>query len=290
MADEDNGTQVNEVEQKARVMGWRPQEEYKGTAPWVDAETFVKRGEEVLPIVNATNKRLRETVDSQNARLLELERLNKANAAALEELVASNREVRAERAEQTVEQIEAQIIQAREAGDMQTELTLLRQHATAVTAAAKAKEKPAPQNTNQSTNGGDMTQTAAFQQFLQQNPWFNTDPVMRAASIEIQNELVRNGKISAATSQSDRLEMVAEATRQRFGMKDNGRRGDNRVEGGGGPGAGTQHGTTGKSYADLPADAKEACAKAAKRLKIGEGQKYKTVADWQAEYARIYYS
>lgn len=290
MADEDN-TQVNETEAKARVMGWRPQEEYEGKAPWVDAETFLKRGEEVLPIVNASNKRLRETVDAQNARLVELERINKANAAALEELVAANREAVVERSERTVEQIEAGIVEAREAGNVQEELNLLREHAAAVTKLNTAKEKPRPQPAAQPNGGQDPSQTPEFQQFLRDNPWWQTDSVMRAASIEINNQLYREGKITAVTSQAERLEMVAEATRQRFGMKDNGKRGgSNRVEGGGGPGSGTGGSSTGTTYANLPPEAKEACAKAAKRLKIGEGQKYKTVEDWQKEYARIYFS
>lgn len=41
-----------EVEEKARSMGWVPEDDFRGDPDrWVDAETFVKRGEEVLPIV-----------------------------------------------------------------------------------------------------------------------------------------------------------------------------------------------------------------------------------------------
>lgn len=45
---EDLGT----VEDRARRMGWSPQEEFRGDkAKWVDATTFVKNGEESLPIL-----------------------------------------------------------------------------------------------------------------------------------------------------------------------------------------------------------------------------------------------
>lgn len=48
-----------DFEQEARAEGWVPKEEFKGDeSKWVDAETFVKRGEEILPIVNAKNRKL----------------------------------------------------------------------------------------------------------------------------------------------------------------------------------------------------------------------------------------
>lgn len=294
MADENIDTGPTEVEQRARRMGWRPQEEFTGDeGQFVDAATFIKRGEEVLPIVNATNKRLRERVDTQEARLLELERTNRANAAALEAIQTTNQEHVVERAEQTIDQIEAGIITARENNDMQAELTLLRQHAEAVTKLGKAKEKPTTIATHTAAgNGGaDPAQTPEFRQFLSDNPWWSSDSVMRAASIEIQNQLVREGKIPSGMSQADRLELVGEATRAKFGMKDNGRRGGhNRVEGGGGPGSGGTTNSSSQPYSSLPDAAKEACTKAARHLKIGKGEKFATVEDWQKEYTRIYYA
>lgn len=292
MADED----VRDYDVEARKIGWKPKEEFRGDpAKFTDAETFVKRGEEFLPIIKASNRNLQETVESQNARLLELERINKANAMALEELQTSNREQTVQTAQRTIEDIAEQIAAAREAGNVQEELALLREHAEVTTTLEKAKQKPAPrqQPSNGIGNGTqDMTKTPAFQQFLTDNPWWNDDPVMRAASIEIQNGLYREGKISDGTPQADRLEAVAEATRKRFGIKDNGRRGaPSRVEGGGGPGAGGSGSSGGgKSYSDLPEEAKAACSKAAKRLKIGKGLRYETIEAWQNSYAKTYFS
>ena len=51
---------TTEVEQAAREMGWRPKEEFRGdTAKWVDAETFVSRGENFIPILRADREKLR---------------------------------------------------------------------------------------------------------------------------------------------------------------------------------------------------------------------------------------
>jgi hypothetical protein len=278
------------IEERAKAQGWKSKEEFKGDeSNFVEAEEYVRRGEEVLPFVKATNRRLTETVEQLQARLETQERINRANASALEEIQSTNHEVVVERAEQTVEEIEAGIMQAREAGDTATELSLLRKHATAVTAFEKAKEKPPIKQQQQQANAAE---TPEFKAFLRENPWWQEDAVMRAASIEINNQLIREGKVTAATSQAERLEMVAEATRAKFNMKDSGRRGGpSRVEGGGSDSTrSTGNNGGGKSYSDLPDEAKVACDKAAKRLKIGEGQKYKTVDDWRKSYAGIYFS
>lgn len=282
-----------EIEERARAQGWKPKEEFKGDPEqFVEAAEYVRRGEEVLPFVKATNRRLNGTVEQLQTRLEASERMVRANAAALEEVQTANREAQVERAEQTVEQIEAAIVDAREANDVQTELVLLRKHATAVTAAAKAKEKPAVKEEPRTNGSADLTKTPEFKEFLQENSWWQDDAVMRAASIEIQNQLYREGTITSATPMSERLTIVAEATRAKFGMKDSGgRKRTQRVESGGGPGGGNNSSSeSGKSFSDLPEDAKIACDKAAKRLKIGEGQKFKTVDDWRKSYAKTYFS
>lgn len=46
-------------ESDARAMGWSPEEEFKGDKKqWIDAKTFVERGEQMMPILKAQNKAL----------------------------------------------------------------------------------------------------------------------------------------------------------------------------------------------------------------------------------------
>lgn len=292
MADEQTN-EGRDYAAEATAIGWKPKEEFRGDPDrWVDAERYVKRGEEFLPIVQSSNRKLKETVDSQNSRILELERTNKANALALEAIQETNREQTVQTAQRTIEDIAVQISAARESGNVTEELALLREHAEVTTKLETAKKPPVKQQQQQAPpNGtGDMSKTPAFQDFLKNNSWWQTDAVMRAASIEIQNQLYTEGKISDATPQAERLELVADATRKRFGIKDSSRRGaPNRVEGGGGPGAGSSGGTD-KSYSDLPGDAQVACDKAAKRLTFGEGKRYKDIAAWRQSYTNTYFS
>jgi hypothetical protein len=48
-------------------------------------------------------------------------------------------------------------------------------------------------------------------------------------------------------------------------------------------------GSGSKTYASLPADAKEACDRQGKRL-VGQGKAFKDVAAWQSHYAKLYYA
>ena len=49
LADEQQTEQPRDIEAEARKHGWRPKEEFKGDpARWTDAETFVKRADEVM--------------------------------------------------------------------------------------------------------------------------------------------------------------------------------------------------------------------------------------------------
>ena len=52
---------VGAVEKEARSQGWVPKEEFRGPEnAWVDAAEFVERGQKILPILQANNRRLME--------------------------------------------------------------------------------------------------------------------------------------------------------------------------------------------------------------------------------------
>lgn len=62
------------VESEARAEGWRPLEEFDGPEErWVDAETFVKRGREINPILRKNNARLQKEVDALKSSLTQME-------------------------------------------------------------------------------------------------------------------------------------------------------------------------------------------------------------------------
>lgn len=61
----DNG--AIDYEAKARSMGWAPPEDFKGDpSKHIDAETFVKRGEEIMPILKARLKGLEKRLEQSD--------------------------------------------------------------------------------------------------------------------------------------------------------------------------------------------------------------------------------
>src|SRR5690606_35489735 len=62
-----------DYEAQAKSMGWVPQDEWKGDPDkWTDAQEYVERGEQVLPILRANNRRLQDdllTLKNQNGTL-----------------------------------------------------------------------------------------------------------------------------------------------------------------------------------------------------------------------------
>jgi len=51
--------EVNPVEEEARAQGWVGKDEFRGSDDdWVDADTFVKRGKEIMPILRKNNEKL----------------------------------------------------------------------------------------------------------------------------------------------------------------------------------------------------------------------------------------
>lgn len=66
-------------EAEASKMGWQPEEKFKGDkSKWVDAKSFVERGEEVLPIVKAELRKTREELAEFRKTADEFAAFNKA--------------------------------------------------------------------------------------------------------------------------------------------------------------------------------------------------------------------
>ncbi|MDE2106523.1 MAG: hypothetical protein KGL39_55425, partial [Patescibacteria group bacterium] len=81
------------VEERAGAMGWVPQEKFRGDPEkWVDAETFVQRGEQVMPILKHNNEKLQAEIASLKGELGKVTSLFQASQEAVEELKKFNSE------------------------------------------------------------------------------------------------------------------------------------------------------------------------------------------------------
>lgn len=234
---EETGEADNEVidvpvEDRARDMGWRPKEEFKGDeSRWVDAETFVKRGEEILPILKANSRKDKEALDAAKAEIAEM----KATFAEFRQYHSKTEQRAMEKAKK---ELEREMAEAVEAGDHKA----VREIAADMAALSQNVQTDADGNPYQTP---DHAKTLS--QWKGENPWFQSDPVMTAAASAIADELEASGVKGA-----DQLAEVAKRMRAEFPHKfQNERRSaPAAVEGS------TTPRKAGKSAADLPPEAR----------------------------------
>lgn len=271
------------AEVTAREMGWRPREEFRGDPEkWVDAETFVSRGEHFLPILRANNTRLTQQTQELSAQLASTRQLLEASQEAIAELKKFHDEDTARQVAKARKDLVAQIKVAREEGDvdlemeLQGEVTRLDAAKAAAPAAAPAAPAPAP-----------ATPKAADPDFIAweaDNPWFKTDSRKHALAMAIATDLRKDPANNSLVGRAfyDRITEEVEAylaPASRSGKVGGGRSGSSNPP----PPSPAE-----RKFSDLPQEAKDACESFAKKL-VGPGRAYKDKAAWQAEYTRRYF-
>lgn len=194
----------------ARQIGWRPLEEYRGPKDkWIDADAFLEKVQTEAPV---RNERLRTTA-------AENERLRRENADLKRERESGWGEIldRSRGAEQrgfqyAREQIDVQMDEAAQRGDMDAYKNFKRQRdelerlKPSAPDPRRADPKPGqPQQPDVATMG-----------WIDQNPWFNTDPMLNGIAINIEGDLLRK---QPNLSTSERLEKVKDEVQRRFPEK-----------------------------------------------------------------------
>lgn len=270
---------TNEAETRARTMGWLPQDKFEGPKErWVDAETYLKRGEEFLPILKANNRKLADQVNSVESELVKTKQLLSAAQESIDELKKFRSTLNKERATEQKRDITAAIVQARKDGDVDAEVELTEKLGD-VTAALKEADKP-PTKTEAPTTGPELTPAA--REWMAENKWFGTDQRKTGLAMGLANEWKAEGK---ALGTKEFFDHVDKEIGKMFDPNASRRESPGKVDGGSPTNQGGGGG--GKSFADLPAEAQTACKKSAQRL-VGPGRAYKTLSDWQKAYVETY--
>lgn len=275
---------AEEIE-NARALGWADKDEWRGDPEqWVDAKTFLERGTTVLPMLQ---KNLKKTMD-QNASILArqstLETQLRAANAALEALSSESEERATEDLEEKKAGLKAALVEASKDGDHERIAELNVEIADII-----AEEKLAKQ---QKPAGGDKREQPREHPDLAawraDNPDFMANPRKLALASAVAAEM-RQDPRNAALVGRPFMDKVRDEVEKALGGTGPGH---SRVSGGGGgrreEGGGGGGGSQGKSYADLPADAKAACDKMAPRV-VGEGKKHKDVSSWRKAYCATYF-
>jgi len=240
-----------ENEAKARRQGWRPKDEYRGPDDkWVDADAFLKRSDEELPV-------MRERLKKQDRDLADL----KGTVAKFAEHHAKVEKIAYERA---LNEVKKQRREALAIGDAdgfeaaEERLQELKEVKPAATQKEAAKEI-----------------SPDVQTWVQANPWFQTEPRLAKYAETVCGELQNE---DPTRDLSDILKEVAKEVKQRFPEKfaNAKRSAPPAVEGAGAVVAGKGS----KSYANLPQEAKAACDKFLKQGLIKSKEDYLKYYDW----------
>lgn len=188
----DTTLQPEEYESKAKAQGWTPQDQFKGDPnKWVDAETFVKRSEESLPLLK------KELQHERNAR--------KTVERDLRSVIARFEGVEKRAMEKAMAEIEARAEAAADVGDSAGvkaalgEMKELQKEATAAKPIATKEE----------------ADIAAIE-WREQNPWYDSDPLARDYADLVSRQ---NSHMTATMLPADYFAFVAEKVRERYGAR-----------------------------------------------------------------------
>lgn len=242
------------MEDRAHEMGWRPKEEFKGDdSKWVDAETFVKRGEEVLPIVRANAKKLEAANEALKAEVAEMK-------ATFKEFKQYHSATERRAFDAARKELEREMAEAVEAKDHKA----VREIAGEMASLSKDVRTDDAGNPYETSD-----HTKALNQWKGENPWFGSDKVMTAAASAVADELEAGGVKGA-----DQLVEVAKRIRAEFPHKfeNERRKAPAAVEGS------TPNRKAGKTRADLPPEARQQMDRWIKQGLLSEKQ---FLADYQ---------
>lgn len=217
----DDGQQNQEtarLEAEARRQGWKPLEEFKGNpADWVDAATFLKRGEDFLPIVRRELKNTRE----RNERLTRELGSLKTQLAEQGEVLAEVRQMARTASETAYNRAIADMKRAQReaaaAGEMDRYDEIQEQLDEATSTRGAAAPASAPAADPATPRPKPQVQIAPeVQAFVDENPWMLKDQVLYQA---MQAEHMRLLEEAPALDLAENLERAKEAVMDRFPAK-----------------------------------------------------------------------
>ena len=262
-----------QYESEARAQGWVAQDEFRGSeSDWVDAETFVRRGKEIMPILRKNNEKL-------------LKELGEAKKIAEEAREAAKefREYQKEQFERKTKDLESQLEQLKQAkreaitqgdgdraiaiddamDDLKEQLIEAKQYLKA--AEDKAKEVP------------QVTADPSLNEWMEHNDWFGKDTRLTGVANGLGVELRRENPNLQGKNFLDKLdEELAAMLPEKFGKK----RVQNPMEGSPNGTARPSSGSGKKSYNNLPPEAKAACDKFVKQGLMTK-EAYVAEYDWE---------
>jgi hypothetical protein len=264
-----------EVVKEAESQGWVPKERFRGNeSDWVDADTFVKRGREILPILRKNNENLIKDLNATKEQLKEF----REAAEEFKKFQKETYERKANEYEARIKEIRESRAQAISDGDGQKVNALddaldqakedFKEAKQAVKDVVSVKE---PEPVSQAVDPG-------LQVWLDRNTWFGEDKRMTSMANGIGESLRLEFPLLKGQAFLEKLdEVLAEEFPNKFGNEKK-QSPTSRVESGSGR-AGRSGGGNAQTYDNLPSEAKAACDRFVKQ-KLMTREQYVADFDW----------
>lgn len=269
-----------EIQKQAEALGWIPVARYKGPEDrFIDAEEFIERGEQILPIVKAQKRELEGQVQSLTQKTQHLEGIILKNQETMEALEEFHTAETKRRVEQVRKDLKKELAAASEAGNHEAVAELTDQMTQLNEKVEETKEPPKGEKRQEPPPLDPI-----LVNWAKENGKYLVDHEYTALANAVAVTLRREGNTSTGRAF---LDLVAERTEEKLGGEKAERPSADK-SGGGSNGSGRTRSSGGKGYRDMPADAKAACDSFASRL-VGEGRRYKDAAAYQASYAKTYF-
>jgi len=244
-----------EIESRATLYGWVPKEQFRGDPErWTPADQFVQRADEMLPIARSMNRKLEGdigTLKQENARLTK----------TMGKIIDVNKKVSETAYKRAREEITAEQAKAITDGDAE-KWTDLETKKDNLEKPEEIKVEEAPAGTV------DPPEVSAWKD---ENPWYNDDPEMGNYA-DVASDFITKRNPGLPVDQF--LSKVKDEVKKKFpGKFTNPNRNKAGVNDGGDfGGGGDPGGGNGKTYNDLPPEAKTACASLIKQKMITQKQ------------------
>jgi hypothetical protein len=272
---------TNETETRARTMGWLPKDQFKGPEDhWLPPDKYLERGESIMPILQANNKKLSDRLASAESELQSTKQLLTAAQDAIEGLKEFRSEINKTKVKDKKTEILDAITQAKKDGDTAAEVELTDQ-LSEVNVALREAEKPPPKESKPDPKTPQVTPESV--QWMKENPWFSVDRRKTAFAMALADQWKADGK---ALGTAEFFSFVDKEVGEVFDQNTSRRESPSKVEGSNNS-SGGGGGSKGRSFADLPQEARDACERFAVRL-VGPGRAYKTKEDYRKAYCEKY--
>ncbi len=235
------------AETEARANGWVPKDEFRGDeSRWKSAEDFNAAGKNIAAVQSERNKKLVSDIESMKQSMQELQQ-------GQFDLIREARNEVKSKYEQKLEKLKAEQEKAFDDGDKEK-----------FQAVNKKIEKLEPPKAAPKKEAA-ATPDPVFVDWLAKNDWYQTDPQLMGDADVIGERLAKKGMTGKPFL--DEIEkQVKKLNPDKFETKQS----PSKVEGGSSAGGGG--GGKGKTYSDLPPEAKKYCDKYVKEMGITKDQ------------------